>query len=438
MKIDRLNTIRELKLPTAEFVGFRASEAINPQLIRELLIKSRNNRVNVRSYTDDLSSKSNPFVYGLYHIDDVLDEVAKLRQQGYNIIVNETIDKDDGGVSGVIYNGIMEFAPRETPRTVEKSDGIARLPSKLGLNLLKKVYNFGKYDVDLDILVDNLKDIRTEFSVHPTGNKLTVWDLEPSFTNTNYKCRISTESRMSELIGHKTFGLLVADCLGLKVPKTRVKNVYIPDFEFGGLEGEGVFTRTAPSDRTPGKFATMEGYCDSSILMNGYVPTVLYQDKIEVAYSGTALCKKNQKTVIEGVKGIGSNFMLGKEPPGDLPIEIIYKVEEEVDRVFNRLEEFSILDEDILLEWGVKDDSVVIFQLVFKNEDCRPRGEYIVEPDTTEDIEYTEFYVENGVEGLLELLETNPKGVILKGNVGYGSHLCDILRERKIVSKIVI
>ena len=43
-----------------------------------------------------------------------------LAADGYFTIVNETVDTADGGVSGVVLGDIMEFAPLDTPRGVEK------------------------------------------------------------------------------------------------------------------------------------------------------------------------------------------------------------------------------------------------------------------------------------------------------------------------------
>ncbi len=71
----------------------------------------------------------------------ILDHLDRLAAERLHLIVNETVDIHDGGVSGVAHGGIIEFAPDDTPRAVEKPD-IASLPRAMGLAMLQTVYGF--------------------------------------------------------------------------------------------------------------------------------------------------------------------------------------------------------------------------------------------------------------------------------------------------------
>src|SRR6266446_8195883 len=66
--------------------------------------------VNVRSFEPG-NAKSRDFIYGLKNSDEVASHVARLASQGLYTIVNETIDVQDGGISGVALGSIVEFAP---------------------------------------------------------------------------------------------------------------------------------------------------------------------------------------------------------------------------------------------------------------------------------------------------------------------------------------
>jgi hypothetical protein len=103
-----------------------------------LLARSADGSVNVRSFTPK-SPLSREFI--LKRVDDVTGAVLRLTREGLNTIVNETVDIHDGGVSGVLMGNVLEFAPDDTPRAVEKA-GTASLPLGWGLRLLATVYGF--------------------------------------------------------------------------------------------------------------------------------------------------------------------------------------------------------------------------------------------------------------------------------------------------------
>ena len=80
--------------------------------IAMLLKTSDGAQVNVRSF-DPRDPKSKDFVYGLISADEALVTVKRLAAKGLHTIVNETIDIHDGGVSGVAFGNLVEFAPED-------------------------------------------------------------------------------------------------------------------------------------------------------------------------------------------------------------------------------------------------------------------------------------------------------------------------------------
>lgn len=97
--------------------------------------------MNVRSYLPD-SPRSQEFVYGLTTVDDAVSALGRLAADGLFVIANETVDVTDGGVSGVAEGNVIEFAPDDTPRCVEKP-GVASLPSKMALSIIEKAQSSG-------------------------------------------------------------------------------------------------------------------------------------------------------------------------------------------------------------------------------------------------------------------------------------------------------
>jgi hypothetical protein len=114
--------------------------------------------VNVRSFKPD-DPDNHPFKMGLKTVDEAIAQVRMLAQQGLWTIVNESIDINDGGVSGVLADELVEFSPDATPRCVERP-GTARLPLANAVRLLGTVYGFHPA-----LIFD--RDLRVEFSIHP-------------------------------------------------------------------------------------------------------------------------------------------------------------------------------------------------------------------------------------------------------------------------------
>ncbi|HWT01834.1 MAG TPA: hypothetical protein VN256_16425 [Pyrinomonadaceae bacterium] len=257
-----------------------------------LLKASPDKSVNVRSFLPG-ESKSLEFLYGLTGVEKVSAEVRRLASNGFYTIVNETVNVNDGGVSGVLLGDTLEFAPGDTPRCVEKP-GTASLPRQMGLRLLEKVYHFRP---ELYIYA---RDQRVEFSVHPikrgveNGHTI-IWELE-RFEQVESAPNIRWPNKFSRFMGDKAFGLLIADVLGLPVPATTVFPRWLPPFSFGRPTGTGeVWIRTCPAEQNPGKFSTARGWLDPYKVMaeedgeGTQISSVLAQEGVEAVYSGALI-----------------------------------------------------------------------------------------------------------------------------------------------------
>jgi hypothetical protein len=202
------------------------------EVVETLMRASPESSVNVRSFSPN-QPKGGEFLYGLTKVDDVVTAVRRLAQNGAFSIVNETIDINDGGVSGVCHGDVLEFAPGDTPRCVEKP-GTVSIERRQGLRMLELIYGF---DPELDY--DSSE--RVEFSIHPIRRGLRnghtiIWEVErtPPLRLTP---RLQWPNRLSREIGGKAFGLLVAYVLGLPVPATTVVSRLIAPFSFGASTG---------------------------------------------------------------------------------------------------------------------------------------------------------------------------------------------------------
>lgn len=300
-----------------------------------LLNASVDHSVNVRSY-EPHNPQSREFIYGLTKIDDAVNAVKRLSSEGLHTIVNETIDVSDGGVSGVLLGNVLEFAPDDTPRCVEKP-GTASLPRGWGCELLSSVYGF---PVRLDVPFLS----RLEFSLHPKplgwkASNIVTWEYSEE-QHIDGGPQIAWPNKFSRLIGDKTFGLLVAHHLGLPVPLTTVVNRRISPFTFGLPTGwNEIWIRTAPHEQMPGLFTTHRGWIDPFVLLRAEDPSdlrissVLAQSGVRPVYSGALIVSGEGKIIVEGRAGAGDTLMVGESNPEDLPAAILKDVRELYDRV---------------------------------------------------------------------------------------------------------
>lgn len=285
-----------------------------------LLERSPARSINLRSYTPD-NPRSRTFLYGLTDAGAALEAAEGLARDGLYVIANETIDIHDGGVSGVVLGNMIEFAPDDTPRCVEKP-GVASLPLAWGRSLLRTVYGFAP--------ALEAGSGRLEFSIHPERrgwrqDHTLVWEYEDG-EGSETKPAMQWPNRFSRLIGDKVFGLLIAHEAGLDVPWTTVVGRRVSPFSFGTRTGETeVWLRTCPTEPEPGRYSTFKGWRDPYRLLAEEDPdgdrimSVLRQDAVPARYSGAAIVGGDGTLVVEGLAGEGDRLMLGEQLPEELP-----------------------------------------------------------------------------------------------------------------------
>ncbi len=397
-----------------------------------LLRNSTGQSVNVRSY-DPADPKSKPFRYGNTTLDQAMGHVRELSAAGLHLIVNETIDIDDGGVSGVAFGNVIEFAPHDTPRCVEKP-GTAQFTRAMGADVLRKVYGFQP-----DFAAN--PDTRLEFSIHPLtrgyrdGHTI-IWEAEQA-AGAPLAAELQWPNRFSDMLGDKTFGLLVADSIGLHVPHTEVFNRTVAPFSFGQQTGsKESWLRTAPNKQTPGLYTTVKGWTDPYKLMANEDPTheniasVLRQDNIAAQFSGAAIMGADGKLLIEGTSGQGDSFMVGEQGIVQLPDYLQATIQETYKQASDRLG-------PVRFEWVYDGTHVWVVQL--HRGISASAGETIYPETDNQPTAYLTYDTAQGIDGLRTLIEQAKRtnvGITLNGNVGITSHFGDLLRKAEIPSRI--
>jgi hypothetical protein len=385
--------------------------------------------VNIRSFEPN-NAKSREFIYGLKDEQKVACEVERLASLGLYTIINETIDINDGGVSGVALGNLIEFAPGDTPRCVEKPGSVS-LPREVALTLLETVYGFV-----LDVSRYS-KGERVEFSLHPIRRGVRhdhtiVWELE-DVGGFETSAEISWPNRFSRFVGDKTFGLLLADVLGLPVPATRVFARYVPPFGFGKSTGSGeTWIRTCPIEQDPGRYTTHRGWLDPFELLAREDPdgtkiaSVLAQEGVTAEYSGSLIVEQEGEAKVEGVPGYGDDFMLGRAL-GALPQSI-------KDSVLELYQVTAAQLGPVRFEWVHDGKKTWIVQL---HKGATASLGNIVYPGKPK--MFHRFDVRQGIDVLRDLIQrvrNVDEGIIIVGEVGVTSHLGDLLRKAKVPSRI--
>jgi len=386
-----------------------------------LLARSTERTVNVRSFLPD-DPRSHEFIYGLSDRDAVVDAVRRIAAAGFHVIVNETIDVSDGGVSGVLEGGIAEFAPDDTPRCVEKP-GVASLPRRQAIDLLQLVYGF-----PIDIGFDD--DFRLEFSIHPRpcGWKHTHvigWELERVGFK-SLQAKNTWPNAFSRHVGDKAFGLMMAMQAGVDVPYTTVIGRRVAPFSFGRDTGNSEWwIRTCPKEQVPGQYTTHHGWLDPFRLLaeedpeGSAIASVLSQRGVRAQYSGALIVDASGKPVIEGKRGEGEDLMLGIRLPEQLP----QQVTADVMSIFNFLRERL---GPVRFEWVHDGGKVWIVQL---HRGATQTAEGVLVPGEAK--VWNRFYVSTGLNALRSALDTLPEneGIVLVGEIGLTSHIADVVRK---------
>lgn len=397
--------------------------------VTRLLEQSADGAINVRSFTPD-NPRSREFIYGIVDRSKASDILGRLANEDLFVILNETVDVSDGGVSGVVEGNIIEFAPDDTPRCVEKP-GVASLPRDWGLSILSKVYRIRP---DLP----EAGEARLEFSLHPKprgwrGTHTLTWEYE-TVPSGHIKPLVNWPNRFSRLIGDKVFGLLVAEEIGVPVPQTTVICRRIAPFQFGSATGSAeIWTRTCPREPEPGKYTTTKGWVDPFELLKtedaegGVIASVLSQAAIPAQYSGAAIVMANGDLVIEGRAGEGDRFMLGKAAAETLPNNVL----SDVRGIFGHLKKAL---GPVRFEWVHDGETAWVVQLHRGTTRTTPTA--LVPGDPRE---WVSFDTTEGLEAFRSFLsELRPgAGVSLVGEIGLTSHVADVARKSKRPTRIV-
>lgn len=445
MKVKKLQRIEELGFRVAKYLPIDLKDEVDIDDIIELLTHSKEGSVNIRTWRKD-REKGSEFIYGLTSVDEIVSKLNKLRSEGYEILLNETIDKDDGGISGVMLGNIVEFAPFSTPRNVENGN-VCRLPIDIAIRILAYTYNLSvtTFNKLMNLSKISKEGHRIEFSVHPKHPQYTVWEIDtlegrqsPKFINVPQDCDFS------KMIGNKTFGLLLMSAMNINVPNSEVINMYLDEkFKFGLYENKQSdykWLRPAPKIKEPGKYDSIRSKkLDIPKRIREWdkeISSYIIQDDVNSEYSGSAIMRENWRVIVEGVEGTGEDFMVGKKEVESLPKSIIDKVIRTLLELRLDFEKNGIINTTFSIEWGIVDRTVIIFQFNFIEDDSNE--DWIVEPkngDTT----YIDYNVERGLEEFRDLTSKikEGQGINLIGNIGITSHFGDLLRKYRIPSRII-
>lgn len=419
----------DLRLRYAHVAGQEPNHRFSSpsRAIEALLHASAEKRINLRSFRPE-QSQGNEFLYGLRDVEEALSALKRLTAEGLFVIVNETIDVEDGGVSGVALADLVEFAPGATPRVVETGE-VASLPLSIARKILARVYGF---DPDLPESTGR----RIEFSIHPVPrgtrhSHTVIWEIDADPVP-KLPATLRWPNPFSELIGDKVFGLLVADTLGLQVPRTTVLCRRVRPFIFGcGSAAEQVWVRTCPKRPEPGLFPTVRGWTDPFRLLatdsDERLASVIIQEEVPAAFSGAVLTSQSSEPIIEGVPGFGDQFMLGNSEPIDLPSNVVWMLRE----IHSNL---AGVCGSIRMEWAFDGRAVSVLQL--QQEEALSTSSVVVQGRVEREVP---FRVEQGLEALRSLVDSvkdTNVGIHLIGRVGMTSHIADVLRRSRVPSRM--
>ncbi|HZT94753.1 MAG TPA: hypothetical protein VE985_09775 [Gaiellaceae bacterium] len=414
----------------ARIAGFAEDEPFRSvdDAVAALLAVSPERSVNVRAFSPT-SPKGNEFLYGLRSADEAAAHVRRLASDGLFTIVNETVDVNDGGVSGVALGHVVEFVPGDTPRGVEKP-GVALLARQVAIRLLEVVYGVAPELPSLDG--------RVEFSLHPLrrgyrhGHTI-VWEIDSSAASAAAPTP-TWPNHFSSMLGDKVFGLLLGVLLGARVPYSTVISRALAPFVFGDPTGSTErWLRTAPRVSTPGRFTTVRGWTDPFVLLQAEDPdseiaSVLVQDSVEAQFSGAAITQTDNEPLVEGVENAGDEFMLGRHAPGPVPADVRASVRELHDELASSVG-------SIHLEWAHDASSVWLLQL----RQVAPLTDFsVIVPG--EPARFRRFDVAHGLETLrseAEAARERGEGIEVIGDVGITSHFGDVLRQANVPSRLV-
>ncbi|MBZ5530642.1 MAG: hypothetical protein LAO20_04355 [Acidobacteriia bacterium] len=415
----------------ARVLGFPPNHIFSsvPDAVKTLLERSPEKRINIRSFRPE-EPQGHEFLYGIKSNDEATAQIERLTALNLWVIANETVDVDDGGVSGVAHGDVIEFAPRDTPRVVE-TENVLSADRRLGTGIIELVYGF-------EPLLPEEDQLRVEFSIHPIRRgyrhqHTIIWEIQDTIP-VKYKPVLRWPNAFSEFIGDKAFGLLVANCIGLCVPRAMVLSRVLRPFVFGRRTGSDVvWLRTSPKLPEPGFFPTVRGWTDPFAFLeqvpgNERVASIIAQDEVAATYSGAVLTRADGDPIVEGVPGFGDDLMLGRRQPESLPNKVVELVTDVHSRLAKQVG-------SIRAEWAF--DGLDLWILQLQPEKAVSKGSIIFPGDVKAEMDFDVRAGLSGLRELIGLMEGKNVGIRVVGQVGMTSHIADVLRRNRIPSRIV-
>jgi hypothetical protein len=131
--------------------------------------------------------------------------------------------------------------------------------------------------------------------------------------------------------------------------------------------------------------------------------------------------------LVEGTKGRGDDFMIGRMAPIDLPFAVDRSIRDLHSSLSDRLG-------PVRLEWVHDGSAAWVVQL---HRGQTPSHESVIYDSDVSN--YTTFEVGEGIEKLRALIDQisgTGTGITLLGDVGITSHMGDLLRKAKVPSRI--
>jgi len=398
-----------------------------------LLNAAESHKLNIRSFKPG-ATKGNKLAENIGSVGEAVSVLRRRAANGFFTIANELVPLNDGGVSGVAAGGVIEFAPGDTPKCVDKPE-VTSLPLSEGMRLLQIVYGFQPD-------VDSHESQRVEFSLHPIRRGFRrehtiIWELEPCQPVRTVQIG-KWPNRFSKFLGDKAYGLLIGHLLGFSVPWTVLVGRGVAPFVFGEETGtKETWIRTCPRVPVAGKYPTLYGWQDPYALLDRcdpdghFLASVLAQESVDFVWSGAAQTTDHGPQV-EGTKGRGDAFMLGIAAKTDVPGTVLHHVIELHRALAERLR-------SVKFEWVWDGRRVWLVQLHQRRKGLAEDVIYPGEPKEHQVFDPRSFDPEEVLDRLRDLVaevEGRNIGVIVTGNVGVTSHIGDILAEAKIPSRL--
>jgi len=184
-----------------------------------------------------------------------------------------------------------------------------------------------------------------------------------------------------------------------------------------------------------GRFTTSRRWIDPFKLLQtedphgSQIPAILAQREVPALFSGAATDLGGDQTTVEGVSGFGDAFMLGLEPPTELPAQVRRSVEKTLEMVREELAR------PVGIEWAWDGQQVWVLQLhLLAAPPATPSAHAALE-------DWIRFDPSDGLQTLTALLDEaslGRRGIILTRRVGVTSHIGDLLRQSGVPYKFEV